>query len=173
MVEAFAGTNATGTNSTEPTLSCSSTAADTHGSSNETCADYNHSAAFISSITNPYECMVDADCKLTDNTTTSCKCGFDGKAYCTPPLNSTLFDFVGANCAANNGTVNDTAIEAYARLLLDYYPYLYNVPPCGENILQVSDLLAQNYTGVDFMECDDCTGVWLSLTLGFVLQALV
>jgi hypothetical protein len=172
MVENFAETNISGD---VPTLSCSSrdaSSTDNHGTAAVTCTDYDNSAAFSSPITNPYECTVDADCKLTDNTYTICKCGFDGKAYCTPPLNSTLFDFVGENCASNNGVINDTSLEAYAILLLDYYPYVYNVPSCGENILEVSSLLAQDYTGVNLITEDNSNAVWLSVTLGFVLQVL-
>jgi hypothetical protein len=184
MLEVFALTNFTTLNGTDNTtatytnavLNCSqSTVAseDVHGSMNVTCAAYNKSAGFRVN-SSPKQCSTSDDCTLTDNTKTACKCGFDGKSYCTPPLNSTLFDFVGENCAANNGTINDTSLETYASLMLDFYPYILNVPNCMESVLEVAIIsnLSETVPGVNSspVTTDDSSAVWASLSLAAMLQ---
>jgi hypothetical protein len=186
MLEAFALTNLNGTSLngsdtsnttfTTPMLNCSQAAAvakDVHGKQDVTCAAYNKSAGFRVN-SSPKQCSTSDDCSLTDNTKTECKCGFDGKSYCTPPLNSSTFDFVGENCAANNGTINDTSIETYASLLLDFYPYIQSIPSCMDSVLEVATIhnMSANVPGVNSSPVteDDSSAAWVSLSVAALLQ---
>jgi hypothetical protein len=164
-----------GGNATSNQLMCSngSLASSVHGSKNLTCQDFNSSSYFVGE--NPRTCETSADCVTVANTTTECKCGFDGHAYCTPPLNSTLFDFAKENCIANNGTINDTSIETYASLLEDFYPQFLFPSDCIKNILEVEAMLNYEATvpGADTSAstADTSAADWLSLPL--VLGLLV
>jgi len=115
---------------------------------------------------------------MQNNQTTRCTCGFDGNSYCEPPLNSSVFDFLYESCQQNNGTLNDTSVESYASLLLDYYPYVQNIPDCVNNIFEVAaiGLLASQVPGVSespVTEEDDDSGLWMGLGLWVSLQLIV
>jgi hypothetical protein len=152
-----------------PNLICSNgtLASSVHGSKNLTCQDFNSASYFQGE--NPRMCATSADCVTVANTITECKCGFDGNAYCTPPLNSTLFDFAKENCIANNGTINDTSIETYASLLLDFYPQFLFPSDCIKNIQEIQAMLLYEATvpGADTTSstADTSAAEWLSLPL--------
>lgn len=169
--------NATQPTFVMPVLNCSQEAFDTnktHGSKTVVCSDLNKTASFKSG-NNPKKCTTEQDCLLTDNKTTGCLCGFDGHSYCKPPMNSSLFNFLEENCQANNGTINDTSVETYASLLLDYYPYVQNIPNCINNILEVAviDELSSTVPGVSESPItDDSSGAMALLVSGMLFIAL-
>lgn len=177
VTQAEAQASAQNTTYTTPLLNCKqggSSISNVHGSQNVTCA-MQSSAKNFTSGDNPKSCTTASDCALKDNSTTECLCGFDGKSYCKPPLTSGLFDFLSENCLANNGTINDTSVETYASLLLDYYPYLLNIPNCINNILEVEAIesLAATVPGVDSSPVtDDSSAEELMMTVA-LLTALI
>ena len=56
--------------------------------------------------THPKQCVDSSDCATLGNSTTECKCGMLGKAYCIPAWGSNAFDDYWEDCTDGDGEIN-------------------------------------------------------------------
>ena len=88
----------------------------------------------LASGVHPKLCIDNSDCLTKGNSTTECKCGMNGNAYCIPAWGSSAFEEYWTECAEGKGEINywtNAWWEEWQKL----YAYDVEKPDCAGDLL--------------------------------------